>query len=200
MLDLIRTYWLYFLVGQYPNGPLGGLALTLVLAALALVLALPVGVILGLAGVSAFRALRWPVTALVYVVRGIPLLLVIFWAYFFLPNVTGHKTAQFSTMLIALVLSDGIYLAEIVHAGIRGVPRGQHEAAHAGAGLRPRDAPGDPARRCVLYWLPSGYRLNHWLRVGCSAFMASANGHCAFWRSDSACGHHYWQIFAESTT
>ena len=43
MIDLIHTYWLYFLVGQYPNGPLGGLALTVLLAALALVLALPIG-------------------------------------------------------------------------------------------------------------------------------------------------------------
>ena len=40
-LELIDSYWLYFLVGQYPNGPLGGLALTLVLASLALLLALP---------------------------------------------------------------------------------------------------------------------------------------------------------------
>ncbi|MEG2902668.1 MAG: amino acid ABC transporter permease, partial [Massilia sp.] len=34
MLELIQTYWLYFLVGQYPNGPLGGLVLTLILAAM----------------------------------------------------------------------------------------------------------------------------------------------------------------------
>lgn len=33
MLELIQNYWLYFLVVQYPNGPLGGLALTLLLAA-----------------------------------------------------------------------------------------------------------------------------------------------------------------------
>ncbi len=131
MIDLIQTYWIYFLVGQYPNGPLGGLALTVLLAALALVLALPVGIALGLARVSPFRALRWPVTALVHVIRGIPLLMVIFWAYFFLPSVTGHKTEQFSTMLIALVVFDGVYLAEIVRAGIRGVPGGQFESARA---------------------------------------------------------------------
>ncbi len=131
MIDLIQTYWLYFLVGQYPNGPLGGLALTVLLAALALALALPVGLVLGLARVSPFRAIRWPVTALVYVVRGIPLLMVIFWAYFFLPSVTGHKTDQFSTMLIALVAFDGVYLAEIVRAGIHGVPKGQFETARA---------------------------------------------------------------------
>ena len=131
MIDLIQTYWLYFLVGQYPAGPLGGLALTFVLAALALLLAIPVGLLLGLARVSPFRAVRWPVTAIVYIVRGIPLLMVIFWAYFFLPTVTGHKTGQFSTMLIALVIFDGVYLAEIVRAGIQGVPRGQYETARA---------------------------------------------------------------------
>jgi polar amino acid transport system permease protein len=131
MIDLIQTYWLYFLVGQYPAGPLGGLALTFALAALALLLALPVGLLLGLARVSPFRAIRWPVTAIVYIVRGIPLLMVIFWAYFFLPTITGHKTEQFSTMLIALVIFDGVYLAEIVRAGIHGVPRGQYETARA---------------------------------------------------------------------
>lgn len=131
MIDLIQTYWLYFLVGQYPNGPLGGLALTVLLAALGLALALPIGLLLGLARVSPIRAIRWPVTAIVYVVRGMPLLMVIFWAYFFLPSVTGHKTEQFSTMLIALVIFDGAYLAEIVRAGIRGVPRGQFDTARA---------------------------------------------------------------------
>lgn len=131
MIELIRTYWLYFLVGQFPEGPLGGLALTVVLAAFALVLAMPAGLLLGLARVSPFRAVRWPVTALVFVVRGVPLLMVIFWAYFFLPTLTGHKTEQFSTMLIALVVFDGVYLAEIVRAGIRGVARGQFESARA---------------------------------------------------------------------
>jgi polar amino acid transport system permease protein len=131
MIDIVQTYWLYFLVGQYPQGPLGGLALTVSLAALALVLALPAGLLLGLARVSPWRPLRWPVTGLVYVVRGIPLLMVIFWAYFFLPGVTGHKTEQFGTMLMALVFFDAVYLAEIVRAGIRGVPGGQVEAARA---------------------------------------------------------------------
>ena len=131
MIDLIQTYWLYFLVGQYPNGPLGGLVLTLLLASLALLLGLPIGVLLGIGRVSPFRALRWPVTALVFVVRGTPLLMVVFWAYFFLPTLTGHKTDQFTTMLIALVIFDGVYLAEIVRAGIQGVPKGQIEAARS---------------------------------------------------------------------
>lgn len=130
-LELIDTYWVYFLVGQYPNGPLGGLALTLLLASLGLVLAMPLGVLLGLARVSPWRWLRWPVTGLVFGVRGIPLLMVIFWAYFFLPSVTGHKTDQFTTMLMALVLFDAVYLAEIVRAGVLGVDRGQVEASRS---------------------------------------------------------------------
>ena len=101
MLEIVQTYWLYFLIGQYPNGPLGGLALTLILAACGLVLALPLGIAFGLARVSPWRWLRWPVTAFVFVVRGVPLLMVVFWAYFFLPSVTGVKTDQFATMLIA---------------------------------------------------------------------------------------------------
>ena len=130
-LEMVQTYWLYFLVGQYPEVPLGGLVLTLLLASAGLVLAMPVGLALGLARVSPMRWLRWPVTALVYCVRGVPLLMVIFWAYFFLPSVTGVKTGQFSTMLLALVLFDGVYLAEIVRAGIQAIPTGQLQAAQA---------------------------------------------------------------------
>lgn len=131
MIELIETYWLYFLVGQYPQGPLGGLVLTLALGVSALVLALPLGVVLGLARTSRRRVLRMPVGALVYIVRGTPLLMVVFWAYFFLPALTGHETSQFSTMLAALVIFNGAYLAEIVRAGIQGVPRGQVECARA---------------------------------------------------------------------
>jgi polar amino acid transport system permease protein len=131
MIELIQTYWLYFLVGQYPQGPLGGLALTVALALAAMALALPLGLLLGLARISPWAALRWPVTALITVVRGLPLLMVVFWAYFFLPSVTGHKTEQFSTMLMALVLFNGVYLAEIVRAGIAGLPRGQFEGARS---------------------------------------------------------------------
>jgi len=129
MSELIDTYWVYFLVGQYPHGPLGGLALTVLLATLGLVLALPLGVALGVARFSPQAWLRRPVTAWVWVIRGTPLLMVVFWAYFFLPVVTGHKTDQFNTMLIALVVFDAAYLAEIVHAGLQALPRGQLSAA-----------------------------------------------------------------------
>lgn len=131
MIELIQEYWLYFLVGQYPNGPLGGLSLTILLSGAALLLAMPLGLALGIARVSPYRAVRWPVTALVQVVRAVPLLLVVFWAYFFLPAVTGVKTGQATTMLMTLVLFDAVYLAEIVAAGIRALPKGQMESARS---------------------------------------------------------------------
>lgn len=131
MIELIDTYWLYFLVGQYPAGPLGGLALTVLLSGAALLLAMPLGLVLGVARVSRHRAIRWPVGALVQVVRAVPLLLVVFWAYFFLPAVTGVKTGQATTMLMVLVLFDAVYLAEIVAAGMRVLPKGQLESARS---------------------------------------------------------------------
>ena len=130
-MEMVHTYWLYFLIGQYPQGPLGGLALTILLAVAGLALAMPVGLLLGLARISPWRSLRWPVTAFVFLVRGTPLLMVIFWAYFFLPSLTGVRTSQFVTMLMALTLFDGAYLAEIVRAGLIGLPPGQLEAARA---------------------------------------------------------------------
>jgi len=131
MTELIQEYWLYFLVGQYPNGPLGGLSLTVLLSGAALVLALPLGLMLGVARVSPWRALAWPVAVLVQIVRAVPLLLVVFWAYFFLPAVTGVKTGQATTMLMTLVLFDAVYLAEIVKAGINALPKGQLEGARS---------------------------------------------------------------------
>ncbi|GAA0425573.1 amino acid ABC transporter permease [Massilia aurea] len=131
MLELIDTYWLYFLVGQYPDGPLGGLVLTILLSGAALVLAMPLGLMLGIARVSHRRAISLPVGAFVQLVRAVPLLLVLFWVYFFLPAVTGVKTSQAATMLIVLVVFDSVYLAEIVAAGIRALPKGQLESARS---------------------------------------------------------------------
>lgn len=141
MLELIDTYWLYFLVGQYPEGPLGGLVLTILLSGAALVLAMPLGLLLGIARVSPYRAISLPAAGLVQVVRAVPLLLVLFWVYFFLPAVTGVRTSQATTMLMVLVVFDSVYLAEIVAAGMRALPRGQLESARSlglgyGAALR----------------------------------------------------------------
>jgi polar amino acid transport system permease protein len=131
ILTILRENWTLLLVGQYPNGPLGGLAITLLLSALGLILAFPLGVMLALARISPWRWLAAPATAVVYVVRGVPLIMFIFWVYFFLPALIGRTVSGFTTMVVTLVIYQAAYLAEVVRAGIEGLPRGQAEAARA---------------------------------------------------------------------
>ena len=83
--EILRDNWLLLLIGQYPNGPLGGIACTLILSVLGIVLAFPLSVLLALARLAPWRLLSWPATALVYVARGVPLLMIILWVYFLVP-------------------------------------------------------------------------------------------------------------------
>jgi polar amino acid transport system permease protein len=129
----------YFLVGRFPHGPLGGVALTLILAVISLLLSLVGGLILGLVSVSRFRLLRWASLAFINTVRGLPLLMVIFWAYFLWPALVGHPTAESQTVVLSLTIFTSAYMSQIVRAGIAAVPRGQTEAALA-TGLSPRFA------------------------------------------------------------
>ena len=131
ILNILRDHGALLLIGQYPHGPIGGVVLTFVLSILGIGLAFPLGVGLALARVSPFKALYWPATAIVYVMRGVPLIMVIFWVYFFLPVLLGRPVSGFSTMLATLVLYQAAYLAEIVRAGIESLPKGQMEAARA---------------------------------------------------------------------
>lgn len=131
MWEIVRDNWLLLLIGQYPNGPLGGIAATLILSVLGIVLAFPVSVLLALARLSPWRVLRWPATALVYVARGVPLLMIILWVYFLVPLLIGKNVSGFTTMLVTLVLYEGAYLSEVVRAGIQALPKGQMEAARA---------------------------------------------------------------------
>jgi polar amino acid transport system permease protein len=131
MLDILRDNWLLFLIGQYPNGPLGGLALTLILATLGIGLSFPCAIALALARLSPYRLVRYPATALIQAVRGLPLLMFIFWAYFFLPVVTGKAISGFTTLLCALVIYESAYLAEIIRSGIQALPSGQMAAARS---------------------------------------------------------------------
>jgi polar amino acid transport system permease protein len=131
MFDILRDNWTLLLIGQYPHGPLGGIVLTILLSLCALVIAFPLGILVALARISPYRFLRAPATGLVYMVRGIPLLMVIFWVYFLVPVLTGYPVTGFVTMLCALVIYDSAYLGEIIRAGIEGVPKGQAEASRA---------------------------------------------------------------------
>lgn len=131
MITIVRDNWLLLLVGQYPNGPLGGLAATLILSVLSIALAFPVGMLIALARLSKSPFLFWPSTALVYVARGVPLLMLIFWVYFAVPLLLGNRIPGFVAMLVTLVIYEGAFLSEIIRAGIVALGRGQMEAARS---------------------------------------------------------------------
>lgn len=131
MLDILQHHALLLLIGQYPNGPLGGLALTLILSVAGIALALPVSIGLALALTSPWRVVRGPTTALVFVVRGLPLLLFIFWVYFAIPALLNVSIPAVGTLLVALVVYESAYLAEVIRAGIEALPKGQTEAARS---------------------------------------------------------------------
>lgn len=131
MLEIIQNHYHLLLVGSYPNGPLGGLALTLLLSLLGIVAAFPLSIFLALGRLSSFAPLRYVATSIVYLVRGIPLLMLIFWSYFLIPLLIGQTVSAFTVLLCSLIIYEAAYLSEVVRAGIVALPPGQVEAAKA---------------------------------------------------------------------
>lgn len=131
IFTILQDNGMLFLMGQYPQGPLGGILCTLLISLLAVIFAFPIGVLLGVARLSPFRWISWPAAGWVYILRGIPLLMVVFWTYFCVPLLIGRNISGFSTMLCTLVIYESAYIAEIVRGGIQALPSGQYEAARA---------------------------------------------------------------------
>ncbi len=128
---ILHDNGMLLLMGQYPQGPLGGILCTLLISLLAVLLAFPVGILLGLARVAHWRWLRIAAACWVYMLRGVPLMMVVFWTYFCVPLLVGHDAGGFATMLCTLVVYESAYIAEIVRGGIQALPQGQNEAARA---------------------------------------------------------------------
>ena len=126
--SVITDNFTYFMIGRFPQGPLGGVGLTLYLAVVSCVLSFFGGMFLGLLSISRITLIRYPTLAFINLVRGMPLLMVIFWMYFLLPALFG-KVAENTTVIMALTLFTSAYMSRIVVAGIEGIPKGQTEAA-----------------------------------------------------------------------
>lgn len=119
------------LVGDLFNtGNTGGLLLTLELGLLSIVLATIGGAIVGVMREARSPFVRFPAFAFVQLFRNVPLLVLVFWAYF-LPPFLGANTSRFTSVLIALTVFTTAYIGEFVAGGIRSVPAGQVEAAKA---------------------------------------------------------------------
>jgi polar amino acid transport system permease protein len=114
----------------FSRGEVGGLLLTLEIGLLSIVLSTVLGAAVGLMRNSSTRLLRIPALVFVETLRNIPLLILVFWAYF-LPPYFGVQTSKFFSVLAALTLFTAAYIAEVVRAGILAVPPGALLAARA---------------------------------------------------------------------
>ncbi len=107
---------------------LKGLTVTLKLFFLTLMLALPLGILMGMARISKFKPLKWFMEFYVWLFRGTPLLLQLLFMYFGLMTL-GILLEREVAAYLAFVLNYSAYLAEIFRAGIQSIDRGQYEAA-----------------------------------------------------------------------
>ena len=112
-----------------------GLWVTVGLGVAAVVLGAIGGLLLALLRLYAPGPLRWIAVAYINVFRAIPLLVLLIVIYYALPFV-GLRLTSFTSATMALSLVSAAYSAEILRAGIEGLPRGQSEAARA-VGLSP---------------------------------------------------------------
>jgi len=121
----------YLLIGAWPSGPLGGLALTLVLSGLSAVGSGLLGLALGIGLTMGSKRIRTALVVALAFFRAIPVLMLIFWSYFLLPILFGISVPEIGTVAMALTLIGGAYLAYAVAAGIESVGQGQWEAGFA---------------------------------------------------------------------
>ena len=104
---------------------------TLRLAIPAIVLGFVLGIFIGLARLARAPWIRLPATVYVEFFRGVPLVMVIFWIWFIIPQLLRLPIPEYGVALTAFVIFEAAYFGEIVRAGVQSVARGQVEAATA---------------------------------------------------------------------
>ena len=110
---------------------LSGLVLTLQLSAVSLAIAMVLGLVASLMGMSKLKILQVINKVYVAIIRGTPLLVQAFFIYFGVTGALGIKMSAFTAGVIALSLNAGGYLSEIFRGGIQAVDIGQTEAARS---------------------------------------------------------------------
>jgi glutamate/aspartate transport system permease protein len=114
-------------------------AYNLCLTVTAIAFALPVACLFAVGRLSRLPFVYYPVTAYVNVLRSSPLLMIMFWAYYTGPMITGQPTSAYTAALIALAAFEVAYFTELIRAGLQSISAGQRDAALA-IGLRPAQA------------------------------------------------------------
>ncbi len=109
----------------------GGLPLTILLASLSIVMAFPLALLLALGRRSGLPAIRSFCTIYIELIRGVPLISVLFMASFMFPLFMppGFGIDVLIRVLAGITLFAAAYMAEVVRGGLQAIPRGQIEAA-----------------------------------------------------------------------
>ncbi len=125
------------LIWQFPHEEtdpflgMGGFTLSFLIAVVAIAASFLIGLVVGLGRCSDNRVFRIPSLLYIELIRGNPLIIVIYWVYFLIPVIFNTIFNTVWSASIALTLFTAAYLAEIVRGGIQNIPPGQVEAATA---------------------------------------------------------------------
>jgi general L-amino acid transport system permease protein len=138
---LISLPLAFYLLAGFAGTPLasvttnvwGGLLLTVLLATVGIILSFPLGVILALGRRSELPALRWLSTGYIELIRGVPLVTILFMADIILPLfLPGEwRLDRVARAMGGITLFSAAYVAENVRGGLQAIPSGQVEAARA---------------------------------------------------------------------
>lgn len=109
---------------------LKGLAVTLYISLVSIVLSFILGSVLGIIRYSKIKFVSAAVGFVIDLVRNLPLLLIIFFTYFGMPKI-GYRPSAITSAIIAMTIFESSMLAEIVRSGIQSVSEGQMEGARS---------------------------------------------------------------------
>lgn len=110
---------------------LTGLWETIELTIIGSLCALAFGLVLGIMGIAEGKFWKGLSSTIIYIFRGIPMMVLAFFIYIGLPNLTGQKIPLFTAGVLTLMLDEGAYVGAIVRGGFEAVDVGQWEAARS---------------------------------------------------------------------
>lgn len=106
-----------------------GIAITFEITILSIIFAVPLGLVTGLGRIARNRFINLTASTYVEIIRGIPLLVQLFYIYYALSRF--FNVSAIASAVIAIAVCYGAYMGEVFRAGIMAIPRGQTEAARS---------------------------------------------------------------------
>ncbi|TYQ17908.1 UNVERIFIED_CONTAM: polar amino acid transport system permease protein [Acetivibrio alkalicellulosi] len=120
-----------FLIGPFPQGPLGGLVINIFLAVSTMLSGFILGLFLALGRISKNVIISRIVTCVIEITRALPLLLILFWFYFFIPILIGKPLPIFLSAYLSLTFYSAVNQAEIFRSGLMNISKGQWQVGYS---------------------------------------------------------------------